>query len=113
MEGRCSGCPPEHRADSQARLVQFHGYEGGVARVTRIHAGRRPRWKAVVTREASEAPVAVFLDRARVLNRAIVRNGRPHPPATLEEFEILPRVPEACAALRRAGFVLLVVTNQP
>jgi D-glycero-D-manno-heptose 1,7-bisphosphate phosphatase len=32
---------------------------------------------------------------------------------TLEEFEILPEVPEACEALRRAGFVLLVVTNQP
>ena len=61
----------------------------------------------------SVAPVAVFLDRDGVLNRAIVRNGRPHPPSTLEEFSILPGVPEACEALRQAGFVLLVVTNQP
>jgi D-glycero-D-manno-heptose 1,7-bisphosphate phosphatase len=67
----------------------------------------------VVTRHTREAQVAVFLDRDGVLNRAFVRNGRPHPPATLDEFEILPRVPEACAALRQAGFVLLVVTNQP
>jgi D-glycero-D-manno-heptose 1,7-bisphosphate phosphatase len=53
------------------------------------------------------------LDRDGVLNRPIIRNGRPHPPATLEEFSILPGVLEACQALRRAGFVLLVVTNQP
>jgi D-glycero-D-manno-heptose 1,7-bisphosphate phosphatase len=57
--------------------------------------------------------VAVFLDRDGVLNRIIIRGGRPYPPATLEEFSLWPEVPEACNALRRAGFVLLVVTNQP
>jgi D-glycero-D-manno-heptose 1,7-bisphosphate phosphatase len=67
----------------------------------------------VVTGKTSAAPVAVFLDRDGVLNRAIIREGRPFPPATLEEFEILPEVPEACKVLRKAGFVLLVVTNQP
>lgn len=56
---------------------------------------------------------AVFLDRDGVLNRAIVRAGRPYPPATPEELEILPGVPEACAALKQHGFVLVVVTNQP
>ncbi len=56
---------------------------------------------------------AVFLDRDGVLNRAIVRAGCPYPPATPAEVEILPGVPEACHALRRAGFVLVVVTNQP
>jgi D-glycero-D-manno-heptose 1,7-bisphosphate phosphatase len=67
----------------------------------------------VVTLGPPEGPIAVFLDRDGVLNSAIVRDGRPYPPATLEEFSILPGVLDACEALRRAGFVLLVVTNQP
>ena len=56
---------------------------------------------------------AVFLDRDGVLNRAIVRNGMPYPPATLSEFEILPEAPEGLAALKAAGFLLIGVTNQP
>ena len=56
---------------------------------------------------------AVFLDRDGVLNRAIVRNGRPYPPASLSELEILPGVPQALARLQKAGFLTLVVTNQP
>jgi D-glycero-D-manno-heptose 1,7-bisphosphate phosphatase len=56
---------------------------------------------------------AVFLDRDGVLNRAILRKGKPHPPDTVEELEILPDVPEALAALKAGGFLLLVVTNQP
>jgi D-glycero-D-manno-heptose 1,7-bisphosphate phosphatase len=56
---------------------------------------------------------AVFLDRDGVLNRVIVRNGKPHPPAGLEEFQILPDVPAALASLKECGFLLLVVTNQP
>lgn len=56
---------------------------------------------------------AVFLDRDGVLNRACVREGRPYPPADAEQLEILPGVADACAALRDAGFLLIVVTNQP
>lgn len=56
---------------------------------------------------------AVFLDRDGVLNRALQREGRPYPPTSLAELEILPRVPEACARLKQAGFLLIVVTNQP
>lgn len=56
---------------------------------------------------------AVFLDRDGVLNEAFVRNGVPTPPRSLEEFRVLPGVAEACAGLRRAGFALVVVTNQP
>ena len=56
---------------------------------------------------------AVFLDRDGVLNRAIVRDGRPYPPASLAELEILPGVPQALARLRDAGLPALVVTNQP
>jgi D-glycero-D-manno-heptose 1,7-bisphosphate phosphatase len=56
---------------------------------------------------------AVFLDRDGVLNRAIVRDGRPYPPPNVSELEILPGVEEALAALRAAGYLLIVVTNQP
>jgi D-glycero-D-manno-heptose 1,7-bisphosphate phosphatase len=56
---------------------------------------------------------AVFLDRDGVLNRAVVQDGRPHPPATPEEMEILPGVAEALRDLRAARFRLIVVTNQP
>ena len=56
---------------------------------------------------------AVFLDRDGVINRALVRNGRPFPPSGLHELEILPGVPDAMTRLRQAGFQLIVVTNQP
>jgi D-glycero-D-manno-heptose 1,7-bisphosphate phosphatase len=56
---------------------------------------------------------AVFLDRDGVLNRAIVRDGRPYPPQTLEGFEILPGVAEAVRRLHDAGFLLIGATNQP
>jgi D-glycero-D-manno-heptose 1,7-bisphosphate phosphatase len=56
---------------------------------------------------------AVFLDRDGVLNRAIIRNDRPYPPATLAELEIPANVPEALRELKAAGFLLLGVTNQP
>ena len=56
---------------------------------------------------------AVFLDRDGVINRAVVRGGKPYPPASLEEFELLPGAAAAAASLRAAGFLVVVVTNQP
>lgn len=56
---------------------------------------------------------AVFLDRDGVLNKALVRDGKPYPPNSPADLEILPGVPQALEQLRRAGFLLLVVTNQP
>ena len=56
---------------------------------------------------------AVFLDRDGVVNRALVRDGKPYPPATLDEFELLPHVPEAVRQLRDAGYLIVLVTNQP
>lgn len=56
---------------------------------------------------------AVFLDRDGVINRAVVRNGKPYPPATLEQFELLPGVEHAIHKLRKAEFLVIVVTNQP
>jgi D-sedoheptulose 7-phosphate isomerase len=56
---------------------------------------------------------AVFLDRDGVINRAFVRDGKPFPPPTPQELEILPGVPEALRELKANGFKLLLVTNQP
>jgi D-sedoheptulose 7-phosphate isomerase len=56
---------------------------------------------------------AVFLDRDGVLNRVFVRQGKPSPPASLQELELLPGVPEALHDLKKHGYELLVVTNQP
>jgi D-glycero-D-manno-heptose 1,7-bisphosphate phosphatase len=56
---------------------------------------------------------AVFLDRDGVINRAVVRDGKPHPPDSIEDLEVLAGVPDALRKLRGAGFRLIVVTNQP
>jgi D-sedoheptulose 7-phosphate isomerase len=56
---------------------------------------------------------AVFLDRDGVINKAFVRDGKPFPPPTPQELEVLPGVPEALQKLKSHGYVLLVVTNQP
>jgi len=56
---------------------------------------------------------AVFLDRDGVLNAAVIRDGLPYPPRSVDEVEILPGVEEACTRLCGAGFDLVVVTNQP
>ena len=55
----------------------------------------------------------VFLDRDGVINRVVLKNGRPYPPQALSKFELLGGVREAVRALRRAGFCIIVVTNQP
>ncbi len=58
-------------------------------------------------------PRAVFLDRDGVLNAAVVRDGKPYPPATLDDFAIAADAPAALERLRAAGYRLIVVTNQP
>lgn len=56
---------------------------------------------------------AVFLDRDGVINKVVLREGRPYPPASLQDLEIIGGVPEALQDLRSGGFKLIVVTNQP
>jgi D-glycero-D-manno-heptose 1,7-bisphosphate phosphatase len=56
---------------------------------------------------------AVFLDRDGVILKAVVREGRPYPPATAQDAEILPGVEGALCRLAAAGYALIVVTNQP
>jgi len=56
---------------------------------------------------------AVFLDRDGVINKSIIVDGKPYPPKNYDEFEILPGVKKALLMLKKAGFLLIVVTNQP
>jgi len=56
---------------------------------------------------------AVFLDRDGVLTRVLVRDGKAYAPVTLAEMEIDADAPAALARLKAAGFLLVVVTNQP
>jgi D-sedoheptulose 7-phosphate isomerase len=76
-----------------------------------------PLVKMQATKWESMAPGgknrAVFLDRDGVINRAFVRDGKPLPPPTIQELEILPGVAEALRDLKQHGYKLLVVTNQP
>ena len=56
---------------------------------------------------------AVFLDRDGVINKAIVRDGKPYPPPNLEAVEILAEVKVSMEALKASDWMIVVVTNQP
>ncbi|MFC1705741.1 D-glycero-alpha-D-manno-heptose-1,7-bisphosphate 7-phosphatase [Planctomycetota bacterium] len=55
----------------------------------------------------------VFLDRDGVLNRPVIKDGRPYPPGDVSQLELLPGVVEGLSRLKEAGFLLIVATNQP
>ncbi len=56
---------------------------------------------------------AVFLDRDGVLNRAIVREGKPYAPMHLDELIIMTEMLPWLMQLKAAGFLLIGMTNQP
>jgi len=56
---------------------------------------------------------AVFLDRDGVLVVPEMRNGRGYAPRSLAAFRIYPDAAESLARLKAAGYLLVVVTNQP
>jgi D-sedoheptulose 7-phosphate isomerase len=68
------------------------------------------RWESLSARPRRQA---VFLDRDGVLNDAIIRDGKPFPPATLEELHIPPGTANALGRLKDSDFLLVVVSNQP
>ena len=56
---------------------------------------------------------AIFLDRDGVLNNPVIINGKPYPPANLNEL-IIPNHLEKCLMeLKKIGFLLIMITNQP
>jgi D-glycero-D-manno-heptose 1,7-bisphosphate phosphatase len=56
---------------------------------------------------------AVFLDRDGTLNVQHVRDGTPFAPLRIEDFVLYEGAQEGCRALKAAGYVLVVATNQP
>ena len=69
------------------------------------------KWESTATRP--ELHRAVFLDRDGVLNRAVIREGRPFPPANEAQLEITADAKSLLQRLKERGYRLLVVTNQP
>lgn len=56
----------------------------------------------------------VFLDRDGVINKLIPRlDGTKTAPWSMEEFELLPYVKESIDILKKLGYYIIVVTNQP
>ncbi len=56
---------------------------------------------------------AIFLDSDGVLNTAIIKNGKPLAPVSLQELVIPDEVKPALAKLKAAGYLLICVTNKP
>jgi D-glycero-D-manno-heptose 1,7-bisphosphate phosphatase len=56
---------------------------------------------------------AVFLDRDGVIVVPEFRDGRSFAPVSLRGYRFYPEVPAALSRLRAAGYLLVVVTNQP
>jgi len=56
---------------------------------------------------------AVFLDRDGIINRAIMRDGKPYPPLRLDELEVLPGSVTSLSRLANFGYILIGITNQP
>jgi D-glycero-D-manno-heptose 1,7-bisphosphate phosphatase len=56
---------------------------------------------------------AVFLDRDGVINQSKVIAGKPYAPRSFEDFKLMPYTAECVDRLCKAGYVVIVVTNQP
>jgi D-glycero-D-manno-heptose 1,7-bisphosphate phosphatase len=91
VQGRLAGY------EVQARFYEV-GSPAGLADLEAMLEARRP---------------AVFLDRDGVLVQALVHDGKPFSARDADDFEIVPGAADACAALRTAGLLIVVVTNQP
>src|SRR5271163_4409966 len=70
------------------------------------------KWESTALSGGQPRP-AVFLDRDGVINRAVVRDGKPFPPSLVKELELPPEVPSSLRDLKAHGFALFVITNQP
>jgi D-glycero-D-manno-heptose 1,7-bisphosphate phosphatase len=62
---------------------------------------------------ASNQRKAVFLDRDGVIVVPEFGGGRSFAPKRLEDFRFYPQAADSLQRLKRAGFLLAVVTNQP
>jgi D-glycero-D-manno-heptose 1,7-bisphosphate phosphatase len=56
---------------------------------------------------------AIFLDRDGTLNKSIWRNGKPTPPYSYSEVELISGTQEAISKLRKLNYIPVIITNQP
>ena len=56
---------------------------------------------------------AIFLDRDGVMNKAVIKNGKPYPPASLSELVLPDDAVTSLQRLKSAGYLLIGITNQP
>ncbi|OGT35038.1 MAG: D,D-heptose 1,7-bisphosphate phosphatase [Gammaproteobacteria bacterium RIFCSPHIGHO2_12_FULL_37_14] len=56
---------------------------------------------------------AIFLDRDGVLNKVIIKNGKPYPPDSLETVIVPTDAFSALQILKQADFLLIGASNQP
>jgi D-glycero-D-manno-heptose 1,7-bisphosphate phosphatase len=61
----------------------------------------------------NNGPAAIFLDRDGVINPLIIREGQRTSPRSMSEWQIFSDVEPSLQRLRDAGYLLLVITNQP
>ncbi|MGH9627695.1 MAG: HAD family hydrolase [Bryobacteraceae bacterium] len=64
-------------------------------------------------RAVKQSQYALLLDRDGVINRAMVRDGKPYPPISVGELELLPGVEAALHRSKGLGLANIVITNQP
>ena len=55
---------------------------------------------------------AIFLDRDGVINKSLIKNGKPKAPLLLKDFEFINGVKKSIIELSKK-FVLVIITNQP
>ena len=56
---------------------------------------------------------AVFIDRDGVLNKPILIRKKSYAPTKLKDFRLYPHVSKFCKMLKKKGYLLIVVSNQP
>jgi D-glycero-D-manno-heptose 1,7-bisphosphate phosphatase len=56
---------------------------------------------------------AIFLDRDGVINKLIIRDGKAQAPYSLSEFALYEGVENALKIIKSAGYLAIIVTNQP
>lgn len=55
----------------------------------------------------------VFLDRDGVVVKTFIKNKKGYAPINLKQFEILPYARKSCALIKKAGYKIIIITNQP
>jgi len=56
---------------------------------------------------------AIFLDRDGVINKAILKEGKPFSPRRFEEFKLFDGIREVLEKFKKKDFLNIIVTNQP